>query len=34
MKLNKVNKQQATNLRYKKIEEELTGYWKSDQWDL
>lgn len=33
MKLNKVNKQQATNLRYKKIEEELTGYWKSDQWD-
>ena len=33
MKLNKANVQQSTNLRYKKIEEELTGYWKGDQWD-
>lgn len=33
MKLNNVNEQQTINLRYKKIEEELTGYWKSDQWD-
>lgn len=33
MKLNKINEQQAANLRYKQIEEELFGYWNNDQWN-
>lgn len=33
MILNKTNEQQALNLGYKKIIQELSGYWKSNQWD-
>jgi len=32
MRLIKINEQQAVTLRYKKIEDELFGYWNNDQW--
>ncbi|MFL6561455.1 MAG: tyrosine-type recombinase/integrase, partial [Bacillus sp. (in: firmicutes)] len=33
MKINQVYKQESTIIWYKKIEEQLYGYWKNNQWD-
>lgn len=33
MSLNKATEQQAINLRYEQIIQELNGYWENNQWD-
>ena len=33
MILNKTSEQQALDLGYEKIMQELSGYWKNNQWD-